>query len=118
MKPKLQENRFGNGQALTFEGTGVSKAAVSCWVRQETYGGKLVENIVQATARDCLAYAMLHLPEKYMPVFHVHDEIIAECINGTGSVEEMVNAMKRTPPWADGLILNADGYEAAYYKKD
>ena len=117
-KPKLQENRFGTGQALTFEGTGVSKAAVSCWVRQETYGGKLVENIVQATARDCLAYAMLHLPAKYMPVFHVHDEIIVECINGTGSVEEMVDSMKQTPPWAEGLILNADGYEADYYKKD
>ena len=117
-KPKLQENRFGTGQALTFEGTGVSKAAVSCWVRQETYGGKLVENIVQATARDCLAYAMLHLPAKYMPVFHVHDEIVAECIDGTGSVEEMVDNMKQTPPWAEGLILNADGYEAAYYKKD
>ena len=117
-KPKLQENRFGNGKALTFEGTGISKAAVSCWVRQETYGGKLVENIVQATARDCLAYAMLHLPDKYRPVFHVHDEIVAECNLGTGSVEEMVDYMRRVPPWAKGLILNADGYEAAYYKKD
>ena len=116
-KPKLQENRFGS-KALTFEGTGVSKAAVSCWIRQETYGGKLVENIVQATARDCLAYAMMHLPAKYMPVFHVHDEIVAECEEGTGSVEEMVEYMKQTPPWAEGLILNADGYEADYYKKD
>ena len=53
-----------------------------------------------------------------MPVFHVHDEIVAECIDGTGSVEEMVDSMKQTPPWAEGLILNADGYEADYYKKD
>lgn len=119
VKPRLQENRFGNGgKSLTFEGTGVSKAAVSCWVRQETYGGKLVENIVQATARDCLAYAMMHLPAKYRPVFHVHDEIVAECNLGDGSVEEMVDSMRRVPPWAEGLILNADGYEADYYKKD
>ena len=117
-KPRLQENRFGVRCQLTFEGTGISKAATSCWVRQETYGGKLVENIVQATARDCLAYALMRLPKIYMPVFHVHDEIVAECEEGAGSVEDMVNIMKQTPPWADGLILNADGYEAAYYKKD
>jgi len=117
-KPRLQENRFGVRCQLTFEGTGISKAATSCWIRQETYGGKLVENIVQATARDCLAYALMRLPKIYRPVFHVHDEIVAECNEGTGSVEDMVNIMKQTPPWADGLILNADGYEAAYYKKD
>ncbi|MDD6585952.1 MAG: hypothetical protein PUE88_04410, partial [Ruminococcus sp.] len=81
-----------------------------------TYSGKLVENIVQATARDLLFYAMKNL-SRYFMVGHVHDEIIFECPKDT-KLEEICQEMARTPDWAKGLLLRADGYECSFYKKD
>ena len=96
-------------------GTGTSKK----WERLETFGGKLVENIVQAIARDLLAYALINTANAgYDIVFHVHDEIIAEMEVGKGSVDEMCMLMSKAPDWADGLPLDADGYECEYYRKD
>ena len=96
-------------------GIGASKK----WERLETFGGKLVENSIQAIARDLLAEAMLRVTAAgYDIVFHVHDEIIAEVPEGSGSVEEMCELMSVNPDWADGLPLNADGYECEYYRKD
>lgn len=89
------------------------------WCKQDTYGGKLVENIVQAVARDCLADVMLRITAKgYKIVAHVHDEVILEVPNGFGSTEEVNSIMGQTIPWAKGLPLNAESYETPYYKKD
>ena len=89
------------------------------WDRLETFGGKLVENIVQAIARDLLAYAMINVTAAgYDIVFHVHDEIICEVPNGQGSVDELCRIMSKAPDWADGLPLDADGYKCEYYRKD
>lgn len=114
VKPRLALNKFGRN-GLTYEGIAENKK----WNRIETYGPKLVENIVQGTARDLLAEAMLRVEEKGYPiVMHCHDEIIAEVPEGTGSVEEMSAVMAVQPEWADGLPLRADGYECAFYKKE
>ena len=89
------------------------------WGVQETYGGKLVENIVQAVARDCLAVAMLRLKAAgYKIVMHVHDEVVLEMPYGTGSTEEVSKIMGEPIPWAKGLPLKAESYETTYYKKD
>ena len=88
-------------------------------MRIETYGAKLTENIVQATARDLLAQAMLRLRAAgYEIVMHVHDEAVCEVPEGESSVEEVCRIMSEVPSWAVGLPLNADGYECAFYKKD
>lgn len=88
------------------------------WERIETWGGKLVENVVQAFARDCLAVAMLRLDKAgYEICFHVHDEIIAEAPIGS-HWEDMAAIMSQPVPWAPGLLLHADGYETPFYKKD
>ena len=101
------------GDKIVYEGQG-DKAY---FTRQETYGGKLVENIVQATARDVLAEALLRLEESGYPVvFHVHDEAIVET-SGT-SIETINNLMAQAPDWAAGLPLNSEGYVTKYYKKD
>ena len=114
VKPRLETNRFGRA-AITYEGVGESKK----WMRIETYGAKLTENIVQATARDLLAQAMLRLRAAgYKIVMHVHDEAVCEVPEGESSVEEVCRIMSETPAWAAGLPLNADGYECAFYKKD
>nr|DAT74921.1 MAG TPA: DNA polymerase I [Caudoviricetes sp.] len=114
VKPKIGTNRFG-GESITYMGINQAKK----WDRLETFGGKLVENITQAIARDLLASAMLNVTAAgYNIVFHVHDEIIAEVPEGQGSVEEMCDLMARNPSWAGGLPLNADGYECEYYRKD
>jgi DNA polymerase len=90
------------------------------WELIQTYGGKLVENIVQAVARDCLAYAMVNLHQAgYQINFHIHDEIIAEIpINGIQSLDEAVSIMCQPAEWAAGLPLNADGFTGTYYKKE
>ncbi len=111
VKPRIGENRFG-GEAITYEGTGGTKK----WERLETYGPKLVENIVQATSRDILCHAMKTLRCCYI-VAHVHDEVIIEA-DRIMSLEAVCEQMGRTPPWAPGLILRADGYECDFYKKD
>lgn len=114
IKPRIGTNRFG-GDSITYMGVGASKK----WERLETFGGKLVENIVQAIARDLLASAMMNVANAgYDIVFHVHDEIIAEAPDGQGSVDEMCMLMSINPDWADGIPLSADGYECEYYRKD
>ena len=111
VKPRIGENRFG-GEAITYEGTGGTKK----WERLETYGSKFVENIVQATSRDILCYAMktMHCCDI---VAHVHDEVIIEAERAM-SLDAVCEQMGRTPPWAKGMPLHADGYECDFYKKD
>lgn len=113
-KPRMGENRFG-GEAITYEGVGTGRK----WERLETYGAKCVENIVQGTARDLLALALLRLEEAGYPVvMHCHDEAICEVPIGQGSVEEVNRIMAVSPEWAEGLPLKADGFETEFYKKD
>lgn len=111
VKPRIGENRFG-GESVTYEGVGGTKK----WERLESYGPKFVENIVQALSRDILCYAMKTLRCCNI-VAHVHDEIIIEA-DPRVSLEAVCEQMGRTPPWAKGLILRADGYETPFYKKD
>lgn len=114
VKPRIALNKFGR-DGLTYEGIAESGK----WGRIETYGPKLVENIVQGTARDLLAEAMLRLKAQgFEIVMHVHDETVLEMPEGESSVEEVCDIMAEAPEWADGLPLRADGYECAFYKKD
>ena len=111
VKPRIGENRFG-GESVTYEGIGTTKK----WERLESYGPKFVENIVQGISRDILCYAMQTLRCSDI-VGHVHDELIIECDRDV-SVDAICEQMGRTPPWAEGLLLRADGYECEFYKKD
>ena len=111
VKPKIEPNQFG-GESVTYEGTGNTKK----WERIESYGPKFVENIVQATSRDILAYAMNTLRHCFI-CGHVHDELIIESSMSV-SLEAVCEQMGRTPPWIKGLALRADGYETTFYKKD
>ncbi len=111
VKPRIGENKFG-GESVTYEGVGTAKK----WERIESYGPKFVENIVQAVSRDILMYAMRNLSH-YHICGHVHDEVIIECDKDT-SVADICEQMGRTPPWIDGLLLRAEGYETNYYKKE
>lgn len=111
VKPRIGENKYG-GESVTYEGVGATKK----WERIESYGPKFVENIVQAVSRDILCYAMRTL-RNYRICGHVHDELIIERPIDT-NVSEICEIMGRTPPWAEGLPLRADGYECSFYKKD
>lgn len=111
VKPRIGENRFG-GESVTYEGIGATKK----WERLESYGPKFVENIVQGISRDILCYAMQTL-RCCAIVGHVHDELIIEC-SRDASVDAICEQMGRTPPWAEGLLLRADGYECEFYQKD
>lgn len=111
VKPRIGESRFG-GESITYEGIGVTKK----WERLESYGPKLCENITQAIARDLLVFAMLTLKNCAI-VAHVHDEIVIEA-DKRMSLTTICEQMRRTPPWAKGLLLMADGYECDFYKKD
>ena len=111
VKPRMGENRFG-GESVTYEGVGGTKK----WERIESYGPKFVENIVQAISRDILCYAMRTLSHCRICA-HVHDELIIE-IRKDASLAAICEQMGRTPPWAEGLVLRADGYETQFYKKD
>lgn len=114
IKPRMTQNRFGK-ESLSYEGVGESKK----WMRIETYGPKLVENIVQATARDLLAQAMLRLRNQgFEIVMHIHDEAVLEVPDGVSDVDEICRIMSEAPDWAAGLPLRADGYACAFYKKD
>lgn len=116
VRPRIEIEEKFNRPALTYEGM---NQTTKQWERTPTYGGKLVENIVQATARDCLREAMFRLDENnYKAVMHVHDEVISEAPCDFGSVEDACNIMGRRIDWAPGLLLRADGYETMYYKKD
>lgn len=111
VKPRIGENRFG-GESVTYMGMGGTKK----WERLESYGPKFVENIVQAVSRDILCYAMKTLRTCSI-VAHVHDEIIIEA-DRRMSLAAVCEQMGRTPPWAKGLLLRADGYECDFYQKD
>lgn len=111
VKPRIGENRFG-GESVTYEGVGATRK----WEWLESYGPKFVENIVQGISRDILCYAMQTL-RCCAIVGHVHDELIIECDRDV-SVDAICEQMGRTPPWAEGLILRADGYECEFYQKD
>ena len=110
-KPRIGENQFG-GESVTYMGINAQKK----WDRLETFGGKLTENICQSIARDLLMYSMQTLSHCFI-VAHVHDEMIIEASKDM-SLEEVCQQMARTPKWAKGLILRADGYECEFYKKD
>ena len=111
VKPKIGENKFG-GSCITYEGVGGTKK----WERLESYGPKFVENIVQATARDILCYTMKAL-RCYSVTMHIHDELVIEA-DPRVSLDAICEQMGRTPPWAKGLLLRADGYITEFYKKD
>lgn len=111
VKPRLGTNQFGS-ECITYEGISSTKK----WERLETYGPKLVENIVQATARDILCYAMQTLSHCFITM-HIHDELVIEA-DPRMSLDAVCEQMGRTPPWVPGLKLRADGYETPFYKKD
>ena len=111
VKPRIGENQFG-GESITYMGLDLSKK----WARIESYGPKLVENITQAISRDILCYAMQTLRTMDI-VAHVHDELIIECDERV-SLVALCEQMARTPPWADGLLLRADGFECNFYQKE
>ena len=111
VKPMIQPNQYG-GESITYMGIGSTKK----WERIESYGPKIVENITQAISRDILCYAMRTLSHCFICA-HVHDELIIECGMDV-SVDAVCEQMGRTPPWAPGLLLRADGYECEFYKKD
>ena len=111
VKPRIGENKFG-GSCITYEGVGATKK----WERLDTYGPKLVENFTQAISRDILCQAMQRL-KCCSIVMHIHDEVVIEADPGL-SLQVVCEEMSRTPIWAPGLLLNADGYECGFYKKD
>jgi DNA polymerase len=114
MKAQLKDGKFG--PVLTYQGM---DQTTKQWRTQETYGGKLVENIVQAIARDCLADAMLRVDAAgYKIVMHVHDELVIEVPEEEEHTEAINKIMGEPIPWAKGLLLRADSYESKYYKKD
>ncbi|KUO73449.1 MAG: hypothetical protein APF81_19765 [Desulfosporosinus sp. BRH_c37] len=114
IKPKLELNKFGR-EAISYEGIGENKQ----WCRMSTYGGRLVENIVQAVARDCLADAMIRVDKAgYKIAMHVHDEVVITAPKGEGSLEDVCSIMGQPISWAEGLPLGAAGFEADFYKKD
>lgn len=110
-KPRVELNQFGS-ESITYTGTEAR------WTRAESYGPKFVENIVQGLSRDILAYALKNVEKAgFSVVMHVHDEIVVEAPQ-SADLTELCNIMGRTPPWCKGLLLNADGYECDFYKKD
>ena len=114
-KPRLEDNSMGR-TSITYLGVNQNNKS---WCRLETYGGKLVENIVQATARDCLAEAMLKLDAAgYKILMHVHDEVIIEAEPVAGELERVIKIMSENVSWNRGLKLDADGYTTPYYRKD
>lgn len=113
--PQIGENKWG-GPSISYMGM---DQTTKKWKRIETYGGKLVENCVQAVARDCLAQAIENLEAKGLPVvFHIHDEVVIDCRADTATLEDVVDIMSRPIPWAPGLPLNADGWVGGFFKKD
>ena len=111
VKPHIGTNQFGS-DCVTYEGVGGTKK----WERIESYGPKFVENIVQAISRDILSYAMQTLRHCSI-VMHIHDEVVIEA-GPEMSAEILCHQMSRTPPWAEGLLLIADGFDCSFYKKD
>lgn len=113
--PQIGENKWG-GPSISYMGM---DQTTKKWKRIETYGGKLVENCVQAVARDCLAQAIENLEAEGLPVvFHIHDEVVIDCRADTATLNDVVDIMSRPIPWAPGLPLNADGWVGGFFKKD
>lgn len=118
LHPHLGQNRFGS-DAILYTGLGGSKTTAGRWGTLETYGGKLSENLVQAIARDCLCAAMKRLTDAgYKICAHIHDEVILEMPEGKGNLDDAVRIMCQNEAWNEGLVMNADGFEAEYYQKD
>ena len=117
VEPSVCENRWG-GPSITYMGVNDKNK----WGRIETYGGKLVENVVQAIARDCLAQAIEHLEAAGLPVvFHIHDEVVIDTAafdTNDAMLDKVVKIMSTPIPWAEGLPLGADGWVGAFFKKD
>ena len=114
VQPRVEKNQYGS-DCMTYMGMNSSKK----WSRISTFGGKLVENIVQAVARDCLAESILKLEKKgYEINFHVHDEVVINAPMHKGSLKEVTDIMGEEIHWAKGLPLKAEGYETTFYKKD
>ncbi len=114
-RPQLKTDERFNKMSLSYEGSTDNGG----WGRIPTYGGKLVENIVQATARDCLAESLIRLDEAgYQTIMHVHDEAVLDVPNDFGSLDDVERIMGQPVEWAPGLPLSADGFETEYYKKD
>lgn len=113
--PQIGVNKWG-GPSISYMGM---DQTTKKWKRIETYGGKLVENCVQAVARDCLAQAIENLEVRGLPVvFHIHDEVVIDCRADTAMLDDVVDIMSRPIPWAPGLPLNADGWVGGFFKKD
>ena len=113
VKPRIGTNNFGS-DCVTYEGVGATKK----WERIDTFGGKLVENVVQAISRDLLCYTMQKLEATGCRiVMHIHDEVVIEAPKAM-EVDEVGRLMGIVPSWADGLRLSADGFETQFYKKD
>lgn len=116
IRPKIEKHTTFSGDKITYEGM---EQTSKKWKRLDTYGPKLVENIVQATARDCLGEAMFKVSKAgYDIVMHVHDELVLDVLKEFGSVEEVCNIFGEPIDWAPELLLKADGYECSYYMKD
>lgn len=114
-RPKIEINRFDK-EGITYEGM---DQTTKQWCRMDTYGGKLVENIIQAIARDCLRESLLRVDEEgYKTAMHVHDEMVIDAPDGFGSLDHVIGIMAEPIKWAPGLLLRGDGYETNYYKKD
>lgn len=115
IKPRIGTNRFGS-KSIIYRG---QNQKTNKWEDLETYGGKLVENIVQAISRDLLGEAMIRIDDAgYTIVMHVHDEVVCDEPIGFGSVQELNELMAVLPKWADGLPMAAAGFETYYYKKE
>ena len=116
IRPKIEPHQTFSGDKITYEGM---NQTTKKWERINTYGPKIVENIVQAVARDCLRESMFNVEnEGYNIVMHVHDELILEVPKDRGGIDELNSIMCRPIEWAKGLPLNADGFECNYYMKD
>ena len=111
VKPRIGTNKFG-GPCITYEGVGATKK----WEQLETFGGKLVENLCQSISRDLLSFSMKNLKDHRI-CMHIHDEVVIEAPSEL-KLETIEASMAVTPSWAQGLLLNADGFETKFYKKD
>jgi len=119
VNPRVGPGDFGRKQQLSYEGVDQKQGKKASWCRLRTYGGKLVENITQAVARDCLVVALERAHKAGFPiVFHVHDEIVAELPIGDRSIEQLTELMGQPISWAPGLPLKAAGFETTFYMKD
>ena len=114
VNPRIEWDERFNKDGITYEGINLGK-----WCRIRTFGGKLVENIVQAIARDCLAESLLRLDAAgYKIATHIHDEVVLDVPKGFGSLKEVEEVMSEPIDWAPGLPMGADGFESDYYRKD